>query len=138
MHKGISTGSAESQLEEMNGVESASVGYDSIEQSTSNDAVMEVRVVLKDGTSVPDPARLAEYVARVAWSSGDKDPTGGMAVSIVSSPQQEFGAALEAQGWGGVVYDTTDRDSFNIGYNRLVGKFGKWPAESPQVQRSIP
>lgn len=138
MHRGMSTDSAEAQIEEMDGVETASVGYGSIEQSTSTDAVLEVKVVLKDGVTISHPAQLAEYVARVGWSSGDKEPTGGMAVSITSSPQQEFGAALDANGWQGVVYDATDRDSFNIGYNRLVGKLGEWPAAPPKAQTSIP
>lgn len=138
VHKGMSTDAAEAQLRHMEGVDSASVSYSSIEQSTSSDAVLNVNVKLKDGVAVPDPGRLAEYVARVGWSSGGRKPSGGMAVSIVSSPQLEFGAAIEEEGWKGVVYDDSDRQSLNIGYHRLVDKLGEWPAQPPKVKSSIP
>lgn len=138
MHKGMSTDAAEAQLRGMEGVESASVSYSSIEQSTSSDAVLNVNVNLKNNVTVPDPGRLAEYVARVGWSSGSRKPSGGMSVSIVSLPQLDFGAAIEKEGWQGVAYDDTDRQSLSIGYRRLVDELGEWPAQPPKVKSSIP
>lgn len=133
LNKGIAVSSAAQMLEKMDGVDSASVTYGSVEQSTRSDPVLDIKVRMKNDVTIADPAALAEYVARVGWSAGDEDPTGGMSVSITSFPQLEFGQALVDAGWSGVVYDPTDRDTFGLGYNRTTSRWGEWPVAPPET-----
>jgi hypothetical protein len=138
MHGGVSDSSAEELLGDIDGVDSVSITYDSIAQSTHTDPVLDIKIGLQQGARVSDPGRFADYVARVGWSIGEKDPTGGMEVMISSDPQVNFGKALESAGWTRVYFDESDKGRFNLGYNNLTRKLGKWPAEPPETPLTTP
>lgn len=135
---GLAAPAAEQMLERMDGIRSASVTYTSIVQSTRTDPVLVVEVRMKDGATVSDPVALAAYVARVGWSTGDRDPTGGMSVSIVTEPLFNFGQALSDDRWPGVLSDSSDPGSFGLGYQKLTNRWGKWPAAPPEKLINIP
>lgn len=138
MEHGIATSSAEQMLEQMDGVRSASVTYRSVVQSTQTDPVLKIQVRMEDGVAISRPAALAEYVARVGWSAGDKVPTGGISISIVTTPQLAFGQALLEDGWSGVLFNGTDRDRFSLGYVKTTSRWGKWPAAAPETLVKTP
>lgn len=135
---GLAATPAEQMLERMDGVRSASVTYRSIVQSTRTDPVLVVEVRMKYGATVPDPVALAAYVARVGWSTGDKDPTGGMSVQIFTEPQLNFGQALSDDGWPGVLSDNSSPGRFSVGYYTLTKRWGKWPVAPPKMLANIP
>ena len=138
MHGGVSNSSAEELLGRIDGVGAVSINYDSIVQSTHTDPVLDIKIDMKEGAQVSDPARFADYVARVGWSIGEKDTTGGMEVVISSDPGVNFGKALESAGWTKVYFDESDKGRFNLGYNNLTRKLGKWPAEPPTTPLTAP
>lgn len=121
----------EDRLRSIPGVKSASFSYSDLKQTLSSRTILRVKVTA-DPTNV-DSADFAGKVVRVAWAVGSKRPEGGVSITIETSPQVNYGLALEQRGWDAVTVGKPDPALFVIGFRGGTRILGDWPGELPST-----
>lgn len=131
---GLSAAGAEKLLNDVAGVENATVRSRTTLDGFTQHVPTTVKVHLRSGHTVHDDARLADYLIRLLWSVGEVRPT-ELVVSVSSSDGSMIRLVdgATATGWEPII-GSRDAPVFvvhRLGDEPVRSKLGPWPGPVP-------
>jgi hypothetical protein len=139
---GQSAGEAQASIRKIPGVASASVKLNKTMSGFNKHYGVLTQVTLSDGTSVPDPAKLINYLVAVSWSVEGKEPDQGVSLTLKTSPQIDVGPVARDDGWSDVSYlqHSSDPDAPQFAQfspQSMTKKLGAWPGAAPTAESGL-